>query len=167
MGKIFWSEDRPPTLREYPMVLCRAVLAGAVMGPAMSWMAMLLFKRPLTHAFDQWPLLLLYSAYAGSVFTLSFFVCWGLPWGYLRPLLKDYPARAKGIIIALIGAFGAMLAFTIAVGLLSLTPPLHLWGRETSGRCSSLRPSSGCACAADWFLQSNAAPDPWRGSRVA
>ena len=130
MPKLFWSEDRPPTLREYPMVLLRAAFAGTLVGPVLSTVFILLFTRPLTHAFDEWPKILLYSSFGSAVFTLCFFVCCGLPWGYIRPLLKGYPARARLVITAFVGALGAMMAFCIAVGVLSLVPEFHWWGRD-------------------------------------
>ncbi len=130
MPKLFWSEDRPPTLREYPMVLLRAAFGGALFGPVLSTASILLLTRPLTHAFDEWPKILLYSSGAGAVSTVCFFSCCALPWGYIRPLVKGYPPRARLVITAIVGALGAMMAFGIAVGVLSLVPDFHWWGRD-------------------------------------
>ncbi len=125
MAAMFWGEDRPPTLREYPKVLSRAFLAGAIAAAAVAFSLNWLFNHSLAHG---WTKPLLYSAYAGGVFSTSFFVCCALPWTYLRPMLADYPDRTKRVITPLIGALGAMLAFSIAIGLTSFIHELHFWG---------------------------------------
>ncbi len=147
MALLFWSEEQPPTVRQYPMVLFRAALGGALFGPVLSTVLILAFQRPLAHAFDEWPKMLALSSYGGAVFSLCFFVCCGLPWHYLRPLLKDYPANAKGAITAVVGALGAMLAFSMAVVMLSPVPEIHFWGREHFGQMLGVEAGIGAILA--------------------
>ena len=147
MAALFWGEDRPPTLKEYPKVLFRAALGGALVGPILSFALTALFAHPLAPIFAQWPKILLYSAYAGSVFTLSFFVCCGLPWTYLRPILADYPAKWKRVLTPIIGALGAMLAYSIATGLISFMSDFHMWGRDRFGRMLAIEALIGALLA--------------------
>ncbi len=144
MGSFFWNEDRPPTLREYPNVLLRPALVGGLIGLVASVLINAVFHR---EAFQEWPKLLLYSFYTGAVFTLSFFACCALPWNYLRPLVKRYPASQKNMITAIVGALGAMLAFSIATGLTGLIPDLSLWGREHFGKMLAGEAVIGAALA--------------------
>ncbi len=133
MAKFFWSEDRPPRLREYPWLLAKAILAGAVFGIVFSLGGSLLFERPISKLMQELPLRLLYSAYVGAAFNLSFYFFGGLPWPYVRPIIKDYPPGLKRVIVAAVGALSAMLAFTISAGLVSLIPSIHLMGMEHFG----------------------------------
>ena len=127
MAALFWGEDRPPIAREYPLLILRSFVIGAVVGDAISCFINLIFNR---EAFHEWPALLLYSAYVPGVFSTCFFVFCGLPWTYLRPILADYPVKAKKLLTPLIGALGAMLAFSIATGLTSFLPGFHFWGSQ-------------------------------------
>jgi len=133
LAMIFWGKDRPPSAREYPWVLTKALLAGAILGAVFSLGISLLFERPLSTFLREWPLRLLFSAYTGGAFSLSFFVCCGLPWPYLRPIFKDYPPQLKSLITVAVGAASAMLAFTIAVGIVSLVPNVHIVGFDHFG----------------------------------
>ena len=126
-----WNKDTPPTLREYPLVLVRSLVAGALFGIVASSLIQLATDRS---AFHQWPTLFFYSGLIGAIFTTSFFVLCVLPWTYLRPMLKKLPPSMKGFVTALIGAAGAMLAFSIAVGLVSLIPGIKLWGMQYLGK---------------------------------
>ena len=126
------------------MVLVRSSVAGGLIGLTASCLMNAIFHREV---FQEWPKLLLYSFYVGAVFGTSFFACCALPWNYLRPFLKDYPARQKGVITALVGALGAMLAFTIATGLVSIIPNFDFWGRLHFGRMLAIEAVIGAVLA--------------------
>jgi sensor histidine kinase YesM len=126
-----WNKDRPPTLREYPFVLLRSLVAGALFGIVASSLVQLGLDRQV---FRQWPTLFFYSGLVGAIFTTCFFVLCVLPWTYLRPMLKSLPPTTKGLVTALIGAAGAMLAFSLAVGSISLIPGVQLWGMQYFGK---------------------------------
>jgi len=130
MGLLFWSKDRPPNVREFFLLVLRGLVAGSATGVLLSFGSKLLFNRHPGHTFDNWPEVLLYSVLVGAIFWTSYLVFCGLPWGYLRPLLRDYPPRVRGAIVALVGALGAMVAFSVSVGIFSLIPNLHFMGIE-------------------------------------
>ena len=127
---MFWGEDRPPTLREYPKVILRSFLTGAIVVSIVSCLVSLVSYR---EAFQEWPKLLLYSSWVGGVFSTSFFVCCGLPWTYLRPMLAGQSDKAKWIVVPSIGALCAMLAYSIATALTGWLPGMHFWGVDHFG----------------------------------
>ena len=134
-------------MREYPLVLARAAAFGALIGPVINLIGNLLFVRSVANLTHEWPKALLYSAYAGAAFWLAFFVCCALPWFYIRPILKNYPAGLRTIVTALVGGLGAMLAFTIGTGAVSLISEIHLSGQQYFGRILIVEAIVGAAIA--------------------
>ena len=116
----FWTHDRPPTWREYPGVLLRVVLFGALVGPLWGTLGDLAFVRPFYPAFHPLWRFLTLSAYAGASWTLAFYVTCRVPWLYLVPFVKQYPQTIRWAITAAVGATGGMSGFTIGMLLCSL-----------------------------------------------
>jgi len=65
------------------------------------------------------------SLLCGMIFSLSFYICCGVPWIYLGPMIIDYPRAIKTTITAAVGAVGASLAITIAITLTNQLPDVH------------------------------------------
>jgi hypothetical protein len=132
-GFFFWTHERPPSLREYPAVLLRVALFGVLVGPLWSALANLLFSFSGADAFHPFGVFLFYACYAGAAFTVSFYSACRLPWLYLGPIVRQYPASVRWVITAVVGALGAMLGFTIGSGLASLLPNVHIVGIDHFG----------------------------------
>ena len=144
MAAFFWGEDRPLSIQEVSKVLSRCALVGGLIALVISCISAALRNR---EAFQEWPKLLLYSFYVGAVFSTSFLACCGLPWNYLRPFLQSFSSGTRGVLIALIGAGTSMLAYTIASGLVSLVPDLHLQSPVHFGKMLLIEAVIGAAIA--------------------
>lgn len=122
MKWFFWRHDRPPTLLEYPGLILRVALFGVLTGPIWQAIFALLFTRPLAEAFLPFGKFLTMSSFAGAVFATSFYCACRLPWLYLSPLIKLYPAPIRSVMVAVVGALGGMVGITLSFGFLSLLP---------------------------------------------
>jgi sensor histidine kinase YesM len=122
MKWFFWTHDRPPTLREYPGLLLRVALFGLLTGPLWSAFFNLILARPLGEAFLPFGEFLLISCMAGAVYSVAFYSACRLPWFYLAPAVRAYPAGTRRIMIGAIGALGGMVGFTLSSLILSLLP---------------------------------------------
>ncbi|MCU1261911.1 MAG: histidine kinase internal region [Bryobacterales bacterium] len=122
MKYFFWTHDRPPTWREYPGVVLRVALFGLLTGPLWGTLFNLLFAQPLAEAFLPFGRFLWMSSLAGAAYVLSFYCACRLPWLYLGPVVKVYPAGTRRVIFATVGALGGMVGITLSSELISLLP---------------------------------------------
>ncbi len=65
------------------------------------------------------------STLCGMVFAVSFYLCCGLPWVYLGPMMVRFPPNFKKPITALVGAVGSSLGLTISLFGISRFPGIH------------------------------------------
>jgi sensor histidine kinase YesM len=126
MKWFFWNHERPPALKEYPGLVLRVALFGLLTGPVWSAFFNLLFARPLAEAFLPFGKFLWASSIAGGAYAVSFYCSCRLPWLYLAPVMKLYPAGVKRVMVAVVGALGAMVGITMVSGMLSLLPGVQV-----------------------------------------
>jgi hypothetical protein len=100
---------RRPTLRQLPLAVLKVALVGAVLGPACSLIIAWLTSEPWDRMFAHPWLWLGSSCLIGAIFGSSFYVTCGLPFDYLRPLLRSFPPPvARLVILATAMAGGAL-----------------------------------------------------------
>ena len=97
----------------------RIAIIGAMLGPVF-----LVFGNSGDAAAFTLPNFLT-SLMAGAIFSLSFYISCGLPWAFLGPIITDYPSMIKSTLTAAVGAVGAAVGVTMAVGLTNLLPGVH------------------------------------------
>ncbi len=126
MKRFFWNKDRPPSLREYPEMLLRVAVFGALVGPVGTAAFALLFLHPTAAALRPFWKFVFVSAYCGSVSSVAFYTACRLPWFYLSPLMGQYSVFNRRIISGVVGALGGMLGFTVSSGLIALVPGVNM-----------------------------------------
>jgi Histidine kinase len=65
------------------------------------------------------------SCLCGIIYALCFYLICGLPWIYLGPVIREYPAAIKNTITAAVGAVGASISITVAIELTNQLPGVH------------------------------------------
>lgn len=110
MRWLFRKTASPPTVRELHIIVPRAMLIGGTIGMAANGVIHLLTKQPYSEFWKEAG----QSFYVAGIFAVCFTLCCGLPWTYLRPVVREYPTQIRYVIVGLVGALGAMVAYTMS-----------------------------------------------------
>ncbi|MGI8991186.1 MAG: sensor histidine kinase [Bryobacteraceae bacterium] len=124
----FWTEE-PKRLADMPPLLFKVAIFGALVGIVLSIFVQLFSGNPRPNLADL-PVWLLYATGIGAIFSLSFYITCGLPWVFLRPALRDYPASIRQVVGWVAGALGACAGFLIASWGASFFPGVVIVGRK-------------------------------------
>ena len=119
---LFRMRGGPPPLREFPELLAKCVVFGAITGPL--WGAFFTsFADPSAalRIFTS-PSSLLWSAITGVIFALSFFVACGLGNAWLRGIMVGYPASIVRTVYVVYNSFAASFACAVSLGIVMHLP---------------------------------------------
>ncbi|MDQ6664852.1 MAG: histidine kinase [Acidobacteriota bacterium] len=127
----FWAAE-PARLADMPPLLLKVAVFGALVGILLSTVGQLFSGHPPPDLADL-PVWLLYATGIGAIFSLSFYTTCGLPWVFLRPALRGYPASIKRAVGWIAGALGACAGFLIAAWGASFFPGVRIIGSDHFG----------------------------------
>jgi signal transduction histidine kinase len=118
-----WKLRRePPTPRELPGLLLRALVFGALYGPIFAIATTAIFDFRSLPAVLQPSVMFGWAPLEGIVWVLSFYIACGLGNAYLRPWLRGYPPSIIGAIHIVYNAIACSLAFAVAGGIVTHLP---------------------------------------------
>ncbi|HTA42143.1 MAG TPA: histidine kinase [Bryobacteraceae bacterium] len=112
----------PPKLREVPVLLLKATILGAILGPLMAIFFVGLFDPHSLRNVLTPPILLVWAPEQGIVWALSFFVLLTMGNWYLRSKLNGYPQSIIGTIHIVYSVISSSLAFALANEIINHLP---------------------------------------------
>jgi sensor histidine kinase YesM len=119
---LFRFRGGPPTLREIPAQLAKAVVFGAVTGPF--WAAFFTSFGDPSAALRIFvdPVALFWSAVTGVVFALCFVTLCGMGNGYLRQIMVGYPPSIVRVVYVVYNSVATSLACALAIAIITNLP---------------------------------------------